>query len=156
MLGACALQALAAIFATVALGNYLLRAVATSCDQARAEGDREDRPGAKPWRWAAAPVCVALLVSAFLSNWPLRTRFALSRSAFERAARQYADVAPYTRVERWVGWYYVSYLEGYDTAGVSFVTGDDGFDPVGFAYRADDPRPSDPDRIAPCWYVEKW
>jgi hypothetical protein len=156
MLGACALQALAALFVIVVLANYTLRALATACDRARADGDRPDQPTPRHWRWVAGPVCLALIGSALLTNWPLWARFVASRSALEAAAKQYANTAAYTPINRWAGLFYLEYVYSFKANEVRFVVGDTGIDPIGFAYRPDDPRPNDRDRLAPCWYVEEW
>ena len=157
LIAACGLEALAAAFVAAAVANYLIRVIATFHDRARGEQDGEKPQRGRAWRWAVAPVCVALLLSVLAFNWPLRARFAASRSALEAAAKQYAGTPAYTPINRWAGLFYLEYLHySFEPNDVCFVVGDSGIDPIGFAYRPDDPWPNDRNRLAPCWYVEEW
>jgi hypothetical protein len=140
----------------VAIINYVARAIATARYRSRTIVEPDGPHEAKRWRWIVTPACVLVLLTALTWNWPLRLRFAASRSALEAAAKQYAGAPAYTKIGRRAGLFYLQFLRSSGPNEVCFVVGDSGIDPIGFAYRPDDPRPNDPGRLAPCWYVEEW
>ena len=108
------------------------------------------------WKWAVVPICLCLLWWATSSDWLLRKRFAISRPAFERAAKDYlAGISRTT--PRWKGLYRVWDISSYDPGTAAFMTGQTFIDVCGFEFRSDD-KPDTPDasdRLAPHWHIVK-
>lgn len=125
----------------IALGfaaDYVARVVAVICDRRRASMDRGGTPLRNRLRWAVTPLCVAVLVSAAVTRWPMRVRFQLSRDAFERVVRQLETGAdPRSQTGR-IGLFQVRSITRYGTRGVYFQTGMSGFDRVGLDHCSDD------------------
>ena len=64
------------------------------------------------WRWLALPLVCAVVGSAYVRNWPLELRFAMSRTAFENAATAIMEEKSLVVGDRipygvWVGLYHV-------------------------------------------------
>jgi hypothetical protein len=135
------------------LGDYALRVVAVCSARKNPMGSppANERP---PWRWIVMPAVLALVLSAFITRWPMHVRFEMSRPAFEAVVRELEN-GTRTQVGRQrIGWYRVDgvmdYARGgacYFVLGFGLVTADE----VGFVY---DPsgRPSPAARqLAPGW-----
>jgi hypothetical protein len=132
--------------------DYLVRliVVIAAC---RKPGYREDGAGVKQWwRWVVPPLVVILM---FSGDWPMRLRFAISRPAFERAARA-ALVGNPPATPGWVGSYYVERVYAAPEGIVYFQTGYDFADYVGFVYRPEETTAKGYQRLAPAWYMERW
>ncbi len=93
---------------------YVVRLAASFCfaitDHGRAGTIRKARLA--HWRWWLFPVCIAVLASTELTNWPLQIRFKLSHAAFEAEAARYQSSQPSSGVtqssnSRRIGLYYV-------------------------------------------------
>lgn len=66
---------------------YALRLACTLADRARAAEDAEPVEPHRPrTAWLVTPLCLVVVFSAVWLDWPLRTRFALSRRALENEA----------------------------------------------------------------------
>ncbi len=109
-------------------------------------------------RWIVLPVCLALVLSALPWNWPLFVRFACSRSAMEREARQAlaqgtAGSAPTTR--GMVGLYWVDEVVVDATVPCVYLFTDSGvLAPIGFAWGPSGPSMGAVDVGLPAgWYV---
>jgi hypothetical protein len=103
------------------------------------------------------PVCFAVLASVLVYPWPLHASFALSRAAFEQAARQYLTGPNTPTGPRWIGLYRVMETRSDEPGTVSFMTGESLVDAVGFVY---DPRNLPTAQywyqVAPGWYMNEW
>jgi len=96
-------------------------------------------------RWLALPPCLALVVSAGVSLWPLRVRFEWSREAFEGALRNVPRRSGYESASKQVGLFDVHrvVVSHEKASGVQFFpprdylvffqTGQVGMDNVGFS-----------------------
>jgi len=104
-----------------------------------------------------APVCLALIVSCAAYDWPLRLRFAASRSAFEQAARDCLAGKPF-KTPAWIGLYRVRRVFSEGSGTVGFQTGHSVVDPTGFEFRSNAPAAGDDDPacLVPQWYVAEW
>ncbi len=111
-------------------------------------------------RWIVLPVCLALVLSALPWNWPLFVRFACSRSAMEREARQALSrsatgLAPTMRGR--VGLYWVDQVVVDATVPCAYLFTDSGvLAPIGFAWCPSGPSPECVDVNLPAgWYVHE-
>lgn len=119
---------------------YGVRAVATYLDRLRAEHDRAEQSRTKTWRWLVTPVCLGLVISAFVGNWPLHLRFAASQAALEAEAKRLlartpanANLVRDTRYDRFIGLYLVDFVRvNQKRRTVYFFTDPGLIDPVGF------------------------
>ncbi len=109
--------------------------------------NRHTQPTLKPrhargrWRWYVLPVCSLLVLSAFAYPWPLWTRFALSRRAFEQVAQQSLAGTWRNKGPQWIGLYKVEGIHvqgsaaffciGYDLIDPLYVIYDPGADAAG-------------------------
>ena len=86
------------------------------------------------WPWFCLPVATVLVLIGSASLWPMKLRFALSRTAFERELADYQSGRAWDG-PKWVGWFLVSQLDtwpGDDR--VCFVVGESVSDPVAICY----------------------
>lgn len=105
------------------------------------------------WRWYVLPVCSLLILSAFVYPWPLWTRFALSRRAFEQVAQQSLAGTWRNKGPQWIGLYKVGHV-GSQGSAVWFHIGK-GFLESYYAVYDPTPRPSTrrmPGQVN--WYIE--
>lgn len=112
------------------------------------------------WRWYFLPVACLLIGLASISDQPVRLRFALSRSAMERAVVD-AQAGRFGEPHR-VGLYYLTFDSAMSSVGpkgtgrVFFETPSFCLPPdrIGFEYNPDDaaPSPNVSFRIAPKWF----
>lgn len=84
----------------------------------------------RSWRWYVTPLAWVIAGTLMVSDWPVHARFALSRSAFERAV---AEFRLGRRRTGWIGLYHVESMT-LGTKGVEFVTDDFGSGEKGFLY----------------------
>lgn len=111
-------------------------------------------------RWYLLPMACLLIGLASISDWPVRLRFALSRSALERAVVE-AQAGRFGQPHR-VGFYYLTFDPAMSSVGpkgigrVYFETPSYCLPPdrIGFEYNPDDAAhlPSVSFRIAPKWF----
>ncbi|MCA8943129.1 MAG: hypothetical protein KDB80_11265 [Planctomycetes bacterium] len=94
-------------------------------------GIEPTQPGS--WRWSIVPVCALVLLSAAVFPWPMKLRFALSRTEFERALLEVAESGAW-HDPRWIGWYRVSHVECDVDGRIHFVVGDSTVDQVAISY----------------------
>lgn len=139
--------------------DWLARLVATACDRQRATCDRTKPHGRRSWRWAITPSAVLIVISVIVFDWPLKVRFHQSKEALQQAAYAVLDGTIPNMGPQTIGLYRVEKIEVLRIDGVpqavKFITGWS-FDPLGFAYRPNDPWPNSPDRLERCWYFEQW
>lgn len=98
----------------------------------------------RSWRSLFAVICVTVILSTFLFNWPLIVRFRLSRSALEREAvvvlHNFPEPADggirWRRHSKLVGFYLIDAI-GCDGRAVYFATYDGFLGLEGFEYRPD-------------------
>ena len=107
------------------------------------------------WWWLALPAFVLLLLSIHATEWPLRARFGLSRSAFERVLLGLQAGTHTNRGYQRIGLYTVKEIEGIPP-NCCFITGVNWVDPVGFTYN---PALSGSGptcvRVAPGWFTHE-
>lgn len=139
------------------VGDYMLRLISVSMKTQTYQDGDAPRPRRGLWRWLVLPVCFAVFVSLCVHPWPLHVRFALSRAAFEQAARKYRDGSDVRTGPRRIGLYWVLEIDSGNPGTVGFITGTNVCDPIGFVY---DPRGCPPQRywyqVAPEWYMDEW
>jgi len=139
----------------VVLGiDYLVRGAAVIADKRRAGLDRR-HPARQRWRWAEAPVCLAMTISIHaLGNWPGQIRFRLSRGELEDRARRIADGTLANSGPQWVGLFHVENITQPQPGVVRFQLGTD-WDDYGIC--CDPNAPSwRTRRLAPDWFFAVW
>ncbi|HRX86169.1 MAG TPA: hypothetical protein P5572_14200 [Phycisphaerae bacterium] len=99
--------------------------------------------------WITTPLAVLIMLSAILTDWPLRARFALSRPSFQSAAQAAVSGTSSRRI-RFVGLYFVERTR-VENGDVYFETGADMLDPAGFMYSPTRCTPSNPNFISQNW-----
>lgn len=129
----------------VLVGYVLSRVVATTCSsEAREQSSRHVSQLFVAIRWSVIPFCVALVVLAFVTEWPLRLRFALSRSALDEfVAARVARVEQSFTPQR-IGLFRVERVDAPRLGVFRLQTGVDLFDAVGLIYhpgRSEIPEP---------------
>jgi hypothetical protein len=134
--------------------DYAARVVAITADRRRASLDKAKQQHAHWLRWFVLPVCVAVLISAVISLWPMRIRFHLSLEAFDDAAYSVQSGKAPGGLPRQIGSYRVMDVRLTQPGDVFFLTGYSGLDRVGFLYRPDDQKSGGAYiRLAPCWFA---
>ncbi|TWT42054.1 hypothetical protein RAS1_31810 [Phycisphaerae bacterium RAS1] len=139
---------LVGLFVTI---DYLVRIAIRLTDSSRRASSPE-KPARGRHRWVILPLCAILLISAGLTEWPLRLRFRLSRGALERAAKAALAGRP-PHCPRLIGAYYVERVMVSGTV-VEIVTGQSIIDPTGFEYN--DAVTTGDAALAPKWRAVEW
>lgn len=105
-------------------------------------------------RWLAPVLAAAVIAWAFHSTIPTQLRFAASRGAFERAARDVLAGKTLSTPRR-VGLYHVNYIENSPNGYILFQTGTNWVDPAGFGYLVPGGGGMPRGRLlAPGWYMQ--
>ena len=86
--------------------------------------------------WIGLLLPIAIVLSTFIYNWPLKLRWELSKPAFDATVKVIETGKPAPATPRWIGAYYVYRVDVYVEQGtfVGFITGDTIGDPCGFEY----------------------
>ncbi|MCB9854451.1 MAG: hypothetical protein H6818_02105 [Phycisphaerales bacterium] len=114
------------------VGEYVLRCLACRRDANRASLDLGTSSRRGKRRWCVLPLCVCLIVSLGLWNWPLHARFALSRTAFDHMRTKINAGANPPSGYIWIGLYRVQI---HDIDGeILFSTGHALVDEYGFIH----------------------
>lgn len=103
----CVLYVVGIVFGVYACADYLRRRAACERDSDRAARDITPTQLHRRSRWVVLPVCLCLVFSAWATDWPIRLRFAASRSAFEAMHQQIEISGVVPSGEQWIGLYRV-------------------------------------------------
>lgn len=107
--------------------DILYRAWAVRDDRVRASRDRSPQQRRSPLPWFIVPFCFAVAISAWLTSWPLRLRFALSHAELTRLVAEVQEAGPdwpkLNPARRRAGWYLVRVSCRYGRDGVYLETG---------------------------------
>jgi hypothetical protein len=103
--------------------------------------------GAHARRWAAAGAIFAVVISSFLTQWPLHARFFLSRSSFDELLRSGRAAR-----DEWIGWYHIVRVR-YDAGGVVRVVLPSGLDRKEFLHEGQGGPPPRGTRLGGGWYL---
>ncbi len=108
------------------------------------------------WRWFVLPVCLGIFLSVCLTDWPLRSRFEMSRAAFEQVLSQTTPSDVEISVNRRIGFYGVRSIR-LDPSGHAIIqTGMSRFKSVGFCFRPKHgPIPSHL-KFTPNWFAKQF
>jgi len=148
------------IIVAFVLLDYCMRAVIAARN--RVAGGNRHCTGTRRYiiRWVVLPICVCLVATGMVSQWPLRLRFQISQPLLEKAAEDFvAGGRKCTRSEfiglMWCHRVNVGYgVVYFDTgARVELLDSPSGYVAVGLAYRPADPWPDKDTRLARGWYV---
>lgn len=105
-------------------------------------------------RWLVTPLCIVLMWSASVWSWPLQTRFALDKAAFDENARSLAAVPVTTTSSGRIGSYRVLEIARRSNGCVFYHTGYSGFDRVGFLHNTGScPVKKSYIDLGDCWYA---
>ncbi len=153
-LGAALAITTCGFFFSTAMLDYLVRTLVYATRGRYITRHGQPYRGAGRWRWYAIPVLILIASSSVLTDWPVRLRFWMSRSALESAARMHVATGTSMTQPQWIGVYRIEEIVT-SADGVFFVTGSWFGDQEGFMYRPDDPEPATPNRLAPKWYCDQ-
>ncbi len=107
-------------------------------------GRRRGEEGSHGLRLLVAPLCGAILVISVWMDAPLRTRWAVSRTAFENLVKEVdsgrggTERVPYGRI----GLYQISHIDPVEGGILFYEETGNLFDDAGFAYLPQGPSPS--------------
>ena len=157
-LGVCLLVPTGLAVLTLLCLDYAGHVTATRNDRERALGDRATASRREKWRWIVTPVCIVLITSAWLTDWPLRSRFLLSRSELTKVVDQVQRGANPLAIRGRYGLFRVSFAYKYKSGAIFLRTGSSGFDSVGFLYSPSDTpgKWKNAKRLSRNWFTEMW
>lgn len=147
----------APLYVLVLLLDYGLR-IAVRTGYGRHFDELSQQPEKSPKKWAVAPLCLAVLLSIGVFDFPLRIRFALSRPALERAAEAYLDGTRTNTGGQWIGLFRVEKISVNKSIPgpphVFFETGFTLIDEIGFLYAPNRKGNAlTPDVLPDPWYI---
>jgi hypothetical protein len=116
--------------------NYAIRLLVTVRCRKTAEDARGRDLSPVSWRWLLTPACLLLMLTVWMTDWPLHARFAASRGALERVVQLYSPAGGVGNVStpRWIGLYHVRAMEYAASGTVYFVVDSIWVDPVFIVY----------------------
>jgi len=153
-LGGMFLSCALVVVIPILLGDFLLR-VGAVWHMRRMRRQMQ----ARSLRWWATPACVLVLLSLWTPapRWPLYLRFALSRSAFERAESACLKGNLAATGPQHIGLFKVKEISQVEPGVVYFRLGTDWMDTIGFVHRTSPPAPGHArQHFGHSWYLEWW